>query len=227
MPLLLHAITLPSDESGAAARDPDGFGGSALSHTDLEGMTAWASEVAVKAFTREDLLDHHRVVSEVFARVEACLPARLPTWVDDVLALERLLVAKGPELLGRLERVKGCAELAVTAVWTTAEEITGVDAATPGRRYLLERQLALEGSDRRHVRGRELARHLELLAGDDLVEVQQRVCPSVAIALSSALLVRRPRADYLKARLRRTEQDVRILVHGPWPPYSFAGIGSE
>ena len=31
----------------------------------------------------------------------------------------------------------------------------------------------------------------------------------------------------LRLHLLCTRQDVRILVNGPWPPYSFAAIGSE
>ena len=63
----------------------------------------------------------------------------------------------------------------------------------------------------------------ERLVGSDLVDVR-KFCPSVIVALSSALLVPRASADRIKARLSRDEQDVRILVNGPWPPYTFATV---
>jgi len=40
-----------------------------------------------------------------------------------------------------------------------------------------------------------------------------------------ALLVPRVRAAEVRARLARVEPDVRILLNGPWPPYSFVAIG--
>ena len=44
------------------------------------------------------------------------------------------------------------------------------------------------------------------------------------VALSSAVLVARASAEDVKNRLIRAEQDVRILVNGPWPPYTFATV---
>jgi Gas vesicle synthesis protein GvpL/GvpF len=53
------------------------------------------------------------------------------------------------------------------------------------------------------------------------------VCPSPDVALSSSMLVQRTMASWLLAELKDFGQgveDVRILVHGPWPPYTFARI---
>jgi hypothetical protein len=124
-----------------------------------------------------------------------------------------------------VEKIHGKSEIAVTAVWIAADEdAQQPEAATPGKRYLLGRQRAFAGSDRRRARGRQLADQLERLAGSELVEVQRQVCPSPGVALSAALLVPRASANAVKARLNRVEPDVRILVNGPWPPYSFVDI---
>jgi hypothetical protein len=69
-----------------------------------------------------------------------------------------------------------------------------------------------------------LADQTERVVGSELVDVRHQVCPSVTVALSSALLVPRDRAEQIKARLIRQEQDVRILVNGPWPAYTFASV---
>jgi hypothetical protein len=44
------------------------------------------------------------------------------------------------------------------------------------------------------------------------------------VALSAALLVPRASAENVRKRIARTEQDVRILINGPWPPYTFADV---
>ena len=69
-----------------------------------------------------------------------------------------------------------------------------------------------------------LADELERLVANDLVEVRHQICPSATVALSSAVLVPRTRAEKIRAQLIRAEQDVRILVNGPWPPYTFGNV---
>jgi hypothetical protein len=194
---------------------------------NISGLSTWTSEWSeTREFTRDDVLDHHRVVTEVFARVEACLPARFPTLVDSH-KLEALVVKRYDNLLGRLEGVRGACELAITAVWTTLEEPTQISVDTsPGRRYLLERQHTLHASEWRRARASELADMLERdveVAHDS----RREVCPSPTVALSLALLVPRMTAEATKTRLPRTAPDVRILVNGPWPPYTFASVRSE
>jgi hypothetical protein len=83
----------------------------------------------------------------------------------------------------------------------------------------------IAGSERRRERATELADAIEKRVGADLVDSRRRVCPSPSVALSLALLVPRENAHELVARLLSLAQDVRILVNGPWPPYTFAVVG--
>jgi hypothetical protein len=92
---------------------------------------------------------------------------------------------------------------------------------------LLERQQAFAGSDQRRATATELAADLERAAGGALVDSRRRVCPSPEVALSEALLVARAGVAELKAKLTHPRQDVRILVNGPWPPYTFAAAMRE
>jgi Gas vesicle synthesis protein GvpL/GvpF len=223
--LLLHAITSPE----AGITSPAGLRGHPLVCAQKEGLAAWATAFPdePEQLTRADLLAHHELVSRLDEQLDGTLPARLPTWISDLDALERLLVARRDALSANLERVRGRTELAVTALWMAAEaETLSAEASTsgPGTRYLLQRRQVFAGSDRRRALAQQLADDLERLAASDLAEMQRQVCPSQGVALSAALLVARPRAIEVKARLRRVAHDVRILVNGPWPPYSFADV---
>jgi hypothetical protein len=191
------------------------------------GVTTWTSEWSgLREFTREDVLDHHRVVGEVFAQVEACLPARFPTVVD-AARLESLVAEKHANFESQLDKVRGRCELAITATWTTPEEPASVSAEiSPGRRYLLERQRSLSVSERRRARASELADRIEREV-DVACDSHRQLCPSPTVALSLALLVPKSTAEAIKARLPRTGPDVRILVNGPWPPYTFASVRSD
>ena len=74
-------------------------------------MTAWTTELdeLPPAWTRDDLLAHHAIVSLIDDAANGCLPARFGTPFVDALLVERQ-----DELLAALDRVRGRAELAVT-----------------------------------------------------------------------------------------------------------------
>jgi len=224
MPVLLHAIAT----SEAAAVPPTGLRGQPLVVVGHADVSAYATcfDVPAEDFGRADLLEHHDIVSALSKQVDSLLPARFVTWIADRAALRAELERRHAELVAALERVRGRAEIALTAIWTAAPEADAapLEVTTPGRRYLLERQHAFGSTDRRRARARELADQIERVVGEDLVDVQHQVCPSVTVGLSSALLVPRQHATRIAARLARTEHDVRILVNGPWPPYTFANV---
>jgi hypothetical protein len=217
--LLLRAISLPTDRSPTET----------LVRLDALGFTAWASQAAndSQAFTREDLIEHHRIVCDIHQRVEGCLPARFPRWFADESELRQRLAARGDEFTRQLVRVRGCSELAVTGVWTSSDEVECVKASTPGRQYLLERQRVVAGSERQRARARDIEERLIEPICPHIREVDIRLCPSPAIAFSIAILVSRGMAGWVMERVSCGEQDVRILVNGPWPPYSFAGVASD
>ena len=226
MRLLLHALTTAEPP----AETPSGLHAQPLVRIDDSGLAAWATQVSDSnpRFGRIDLIEHHQIISRLHEQLAACLPARFPTWVLDEDALREDIRRRQTELTAALDAVHGQCELAVTALWTEqepAEPVTPPEAMTPGRQYLLERQQALAGSDQRRERARELADEIERVAGADLVAVRRQVCPSAAVALSSALLAPQARAKDLMARLLGMQDGVRILVNGPWPPYTFADTG--
>lgn len=217
MSLLLYAITSPAE--GPSPRGVLAF--------EVDAVTVWATCLAEDhpPFTKDDVLEHHRVVTEIFALVRSCLPFRFPTEVEDVAAID--LETFAPQL----ERMRDACELAVTAAWhpplqestPPVTAVTAADAAlekAPGRRYLQQRQVVVH----RRAQAERLADHILEAAGTSVLEESRAVCPSEKIALSLALLVRRGEAERIKARIPRSARDVRILINGPWPPYTFAAV---
>jgi hypothetical protein len=219
--LLLRALTTAE----APREAPPGLVG-----VHEAGIIAWATGVAEPAprFGRDDLLEQHQLISRLHAQFEACLPARFPSWFADEHALRAEIRGRQAEFRTALDAVQGRCELAVTVLWDNpVDPVVPTEASAPGTRYLRERQQALVGSDRRRARARELADEIEHVAGADVVAVRRQVCPSAAVAVSAALLAPRGCADELIARLPRARDGVRILVNGPWPPYTFADTGAD
>jgi hypothetical protein len=198
MTLLLHAIVLAD-----ADRELD------LPFVAVEAgqLRAYASEDA------PDLQEHHRRVVLLHNRFSACLPARFGSRFADAETLKARLTQHQERLCTSLEGVSGRCELAVTAVWTRAPQQT---EGGPGTRYLRERM------ERERI-ARETAESVEREGG--AVSTRRTRNPQQGVALSMALLVDRDRAATVARQLHnlKTSDRVRILVNGPWPPYSFVG----
>jgi hypothetical protein len=177
-------------------------------------LCAWVDEVPA-VMDRAALLEHHRVVEGL----GECLPVRFGTVVEGEAALVEMLRGREEELLARLERVAGKRELAVTGLWLS-EEPAAAAAGGPGRRYMEARRARA----RRAERARGLAEEVARLAGVAEEDARHVVAPSGGVAFSSALLVEAGAAQSIKAKIEALEMaELRLLVHGPWPPYTFAG----
>jgi hypothetical protein len=189
-----------------------------LRTVDVGRLCVWVDEVPAEP-GRAALLEHHRVVESL----GDCLPARFGTVVEGEAALRAMLGAREAELLARLDHLKGRRELAVTGLWTSeaaAEAAETAGAGGPGRRYMEQRRASV----RREELARALAEEVARAAGSAEGEARHVVAPSPGVAFSSALLVGGEGAAETKRRLEALElAGVRLLVNGPWPPYTFAG----
>ena len=213
MSLLLHAI-VPAD----AARG--------LASVSTDRLSAWATEWDQRPLTRAEMLAHHELVSRLHAEHQACLPARFPTLVTDAEALRELLTRREAELLANLERVRDRAELAITALWTALPAAVPIAPTTPGKRYLLQRQREFHSADAQRAMAGLIADDIEKMLKNEVVEAQRKLCPRPDTALSLAVLVPRTTAQQLLERIPDADErrGVRILVNGPWPPYSFVAL---
>jgi hypothetical protein len=189
-----------------------------LRTVDVGQLRVWVDEVPGEA-GRAALLEHHRIVESL----GDCLPARFGTVVEGEASLRELLGAREAELLARLDHLKGKRELAVTGLWSSEEGADVGETAEsggPGRRYMEQRRARA----RREERARALAEEIARAAGSAEGDARHVVAPSQGVAFSSALLIAGERAAETKRRLEALElAEVRLLVNGPWPPYTFAG----
>jgi hypothetical protein len=216
--LLLRAI-VSTEDAGAAAE-------LGLSVVPATGVAALASPwEGTRAAGEAELLDHHRVIQAVFARVP-CLPARFGSVFADADALHARLVLREKELATQLARLGHRCELAITCAWrdTVTAPVTNVSVRT-GRAYL-ERGVARARTQKERQRRADeiVARLLGELAVEPAF-IHHRTCPRPAVAVSMSALVMRDEIDELSSRLERLGAqlpDVTTVVQGPWAPYTFA-----
>lgn len=244
--LLLHAVTrddlLPADGW-------TGLRGRPLRRVGAGPLVAWATEwTPAEPPGRADLVQSHALVQAIWESAVSCLPVRFPSWAEDEADLASRVRARSEELERALTRLAGTAELAVTVAWaaTAPGPATGVAegrVAPPdlpsrpggdaldgtrvrtGRAYMEALQSRQAGAAERELRAQEIVRAFDGELAGDVLEARHSLTPGDSVAVSSALLVRRPRAAAVRATITRTSSawnDVRTLVNGPWPPYSFA-----
>ena len=190
---------------------------------------------------------HQRVNAHVAERSAASLPLSFGTVFRSEDSLRRSLRERADELSQRLAAVRGCSEWVVTVrrdaprAEAAAEQQDAelarakeeMAAASPGRRYLLERRLT--ELRRRAVRRQdaEVARQVAETAAHAArrIHAEPLAAPSEAaapvVARLSALVERGAEAQFAGAIEALAEQwrerGYAIERTGPWPVYRFGG----
>ena len=161
------------------------------------------------------------ILRRLASAVEALLPVRFGTLVDDDAALAESLAGRRPQLARALGRVAGCEQMTLR-VWgesAPAAPSAEVDGG-PGTRYLAGRRHAQAWARRvpelDPVRGQ-----LQALVREERAERHDR--PPL-LATVQHLIPRGAGARYIDAidAARAELRPWRVSVTGPWPPYAFA-----
>ncbi len=207
-----------------------------------EGVAAWVSDAPVESrpATTAQVAEHDRVVRAALAG-ETPLPARFGQSFADETALRRALEPRVGSLAHALERVRGGVEMTIRIMLDGPEgaaesaSVPAVDASITeesarGRAYMARLRA-------RHAEAAELQRQADFLQSRVARAVdafaREGVCsPVMAGSRSfsiSHLVALGDVADYRRAVDSLVESDpaLRLLVSGPWAPYSFTSLGSE
>jgi Gas vesicle synthesis protein GvpL/GvpF len=183
----------------------DGVGGAPLEALCAAGLTAVASRLDRDGGDpRAAAVEHGLVVEALLDAAPAVLPVRFGERFATAADLDAAVAERAPALRSALERVRGCAEIAVRVTPAAAPR-----AAASGTDYLYAR----------------LADEAKLAAlGERLRPFAQ--ASAEAAGGNVAYLVRRSDAEpaLVAARAFADEHpDVDVSWTGPWAPYSFAG----
>lgn len=165
--------------------------------------------------SREDALAFGRTVERIASSVDV-LPFRYGTTVADADEARVLLREHGGAWAARLQKVEGCAELAIRAARPPADEQRAESGADHLNR-LVSRSRELDAAE---------GEVSELLAGR--CRVVRRLAHHDELKLSC--LVERPSVEPVRSVLREwasARHDLVVSVTGPWAPYSFVADGEE
>jgi hypothetical protein len=188
--------------------------------------------------TTENVLRHGAIV-EALHQQGPTLPVRFGTVVPNDVAVARALAEREAELSADLARLGDKVEFGLTALWDRPiadhagdSEDSGADDRTergPGTRYLRARLAVARREDARRELARSIAREIDAALAPQVLDRRCSLAPTDRLAIRAAYLIEPSRFEGCRRAIddvRRRHPDLRVLVSGPWPPYSFVGPAS-
>ena len=194
---------------------------------------------AAPASTAENLVRHERVVEAVCPG--GALPARFGTTLPTRKAVTQAMATQYHALLADLRRIGDKVEMGIAALWQERDPAPlpvpertpemsgrpGLDATPADRRglaYLHERQAAYQRTATARERAEALARDLDVALRPFVLDCRRSLSPSERLALRDRYLLDHEQASAFQQafdEVRQRHAEVRFLLSGPWPPYSF------
>ena len=182
---------------------------------------------------------HHEAVVEAVRLQGPGLPVRFGTVFRDAAAVECALLERYDVLAADLERIGDKVELSLTVLWPRAANDAGSEdvratsapsAPAMGAAYLRARAAELERSDALTERARALARELDDTLGSLALERRVAIMPKPLVAVRATYLLDPGAVAAFRAAfdaMREVRGELRVLLTGPWPPYSFVRQGES
>jgi hypothetical protein len=199
---------------------------------DLSAVVSVCRADALKV-TRKNALTHHEVVRSITKQTTP-LPARFGTLVT-VQQLSNYVSTHRQAIKAKLAHVRGRVEMIVRInahlITDTSQESKIEIVPGPGTAFLLEKRREISHDEAGAAQKAQLSSWLREKLGDLIKEEKISLVPSQTIILARAdHLIERENVGEYRAKMARAVEErpeVRFMVSGPWPPYSFANIELE
>lgn len=221
-----------------------------LASGDLGAVVSHVSQVShvrtadaaggAPAPTTEALFQHEQVV-EALRSGGPALPVRFGTVLPTAEAVVRALDQRRDTLHDDLRRIGDKLEMGISALWVreagAMEEEAGQPnvpaqphsrpdstSVRPGLAYLRGRQAQYRRAEAIRGQAQGLAHDLDDALRPYVLDCRHTICPSEGLALRAQYLLEEGRIRAFTDafdRVRQHRSEVRLLLSGPWPPYSF------
>lgn len=228
----LYAYCLTEDVD-ALPQTIQGIGGTEVRLFKTNEFSLLVSDFSgdIVPVNRENALAHAAVVRSVLDRTTP-LPFRFGTLVT-AEQLSSYLTARREALLAKFAQIRGCVEMNVKIIsdGDHGQVLEHELAEKPGTSFLLQKQREIAGNEARVAEAKEVAGWLEGLVAEYVRENDIKTNVTNQLILSAAHLVERDLVEQYRLKLKKALEEaqaerpeLKFLVSGPWPPYSFASI---
>ena len=171
---------------------------------------------------------HNAVVEAAVTEEVTPVPLRFGQWVDDERDLQKAVAEKATSYQERLAEFAGCLEFGMRLIDPAAPD-TAVTAerppATSGLEYMRGLQESSRLAEKKRAESEQVHARIRELLGDAVRAEKVEEARTAHAVLTLSHLVARPKFEEYRAlavRVREMFPELRMLLSGPWPPYSFA-----
>lgn len=213
-------------------KTPHGVSGAPVRIAHFQDLSAVVSVCKDFRVTRKNVLAHHEVVQSITERTTP-LPARFGTLVT-VEQLSHYVSTHHQAIKAKLSHVHGRVEMNVRMIETIDGAKTPQENETvpgPGTAFLLEKQREILCRQAGTAQKEQLTAWLREKLGELIKEEKISLSPSQTVILARAdHLIERDNVQEYRTKMTKAvdeRPDIRFMVSGPWPPYSFANIELE
>jgi hypothetical protein len=179
--------------------------------------------------TEENML-HHEAVVEAVRSVSPAIPVRFGTLMHDRAAVASALATRYATLVNDLECLGDKVEMGLTVLWrepavaNAGRQDEASRLQPPGTRYLQRKFSQYQHDALLRDRAEQLARELDSELAPLALETRSSVLPTRRLVMRAAYLVHPSHVKPFEGafgEIRGKRPDLRFLLTGPWPPYSF------
>ncbi|HKV52462.1 MAG TPA: GvpL/GvpF family gas vesicle protein [Gemmatimonadaceae bacterium] len=231
MPTYLYCVIPAGCDPPAASRR--GVDAAPVRALDTAGVTAWVSTITETSMAPSVARArvHDEVVRDAMARATP-VPARFGQVLANDAALAQWIAERREPLVGSLARVRGCVEMTVRILLAGHDASSGAAPRESGSAYLRwvrDRQQARQSvTDQAEFLRSGVARAVEE-AGVVREMKWTRAAPGARSVEAAHLVPRELISRHREVVRSSVERDnrMKVMVSGPWAPYTFCATGHE
>jgi hypothetical protein len=208
--------------------DLTGIEGRAIELVDVGEVAVWASRTERTQVSIDAVQVHNRVVEAAVTERVTPVPLRFGQWVEGAEKLQSLMADRAALYATSLAHFAGALEFGLRLIDPEqpdeAQEVQTSEAAT-GREYMQALRESSRLAEQRRAYSESVEAHVRELMRDIVRDEKVEKAQTKHAVLTVSHLVARERFDEYRDRARRLRSDfpgLRLLLSGPWPPYSFA-----
>ena len=191
-------------------------------------VALWVSRMPRPEGTVEQIKAHNAIVEAAVTNAVTPVPLRFGQWLEDEGALDAGLAEQATSYAEKLRKFAGCLEFGIRVI-DPAEPQGAQDVhpekATSGTAYMQALRESSRHAGARQAVADQVRSTIQQKVGS-LVQAEQEEesrTPHAVVTMSH--LVPRENFDEYRERVREMREEfpaLRLLLSGPWPPYSFA-----
>lgn len=195
------------------------------------GLAAVVSEMEEPAAAPSvsSLLEYERIVAAIHAR-QTVIPLRYGCLMEDEEQIVRLLEDRRQEYEALLDRLEGMTEMGIRALWPARSAPLREVPQSPGAAYLASLRNRYHSPDALAAEESLLADRIAALLRRWFTGQRREISPSrQGRLLSLYFLTPKSRAGEFRRMAREISppRGVKVLLSGPWPPYSFVDCAPD